>query len=104
MSTLIRTDDVASADRRDYLQEITAATWVPMECRAEGGGDYRGVFRASGLGAMQVVVVDVMPISVRRTPALIEQEDPDLFKMVLVCGEGSTVVTQGGRQARLSAA
>jgi len=104
MSTLIRTDDVASADRRDYLQEITAATWVPMECRAEGGGDYRGVFRASGLGAMQVVVMDVMPISVRRTPELIEQEDPDLLKMILVCGEGSTVVTQGGRQARLFAA
>jgi AraC-like DNA-binding protein len=104
MSTLIRTDDVASADRRDYLQEITAATWVPMECRAERGGDYRGVFRASGLGAMQVVVMDVMPISVHRTPKLIEQEDPDLLKMILVCGEGSTVVTQDGRQARLSAA
>ena len=65
--------DEASADRRDYLQEITAATWVPMECRAEGSGDYRGVFRASGLGAMQVVVMDVMPISVHRTPKLIEQ-------------------------------
>ncbi len=103
LSTLIRTDDVSPADRLDYVRQITAATWVPMECRAGRSGDYRGVFRASGLGAMQVVVMDIMPITVRRTPELIEQEDPDLFKMVLVCGEGSTVVTQGDRQARLSA-
>jgi AraC-like DNA-binding protein len=104
MSVLIRTDDVPPADRLDYTNEIASATWVPMECRAEGGGDYRAVFRASGLGAMQVVVMDVMPITVRRTNALISQADPDLFKLLLVCGEGSTVVTQDGRQARLSTA
>jgi AraC-like DNA-binding protein len=104
MSTLIRTDDVPPADRREYVQEVTAATWVPMECRAESGVPYWGVFRASGLGAMQVVVMDVMPITVRRTPELISQADPDLLKMLLVCGEGATVVTQGGRQARLSMA
>jgi AraC-like DNA-binding protein len=104
MSTLIRTDDVPPADRRDYVREVTAATWVPMECRAEKGGAYWGVFRASGLGPMQVVVMDVMPITVRRTPELISQADPDLLKILLVCGEGSTIVTQGGRQARLSMA
>lgn len=104
MSRLIRTDDVPPADRRDYVQEVTAATWVPMECRAESGGAYSGVFRVSGLGPMQVVVMDVMPITVRRTPELISQADPDLLKMLLVCGEGATVVTQGGRQARLSMA
>ena len=30
--------------------------------------DYWGEFRASGLGPMQVVVMDIMPITVRRTP------------------------------------
>ena len=103
MSTLIHTDDVSPADRLDYVQEITAATWVPMECRAETG-TYWGVFRASGLGAMQVVVMDILPITVRRTPELISQADPDYLKLLLVCGEGSTVVTQEGRQARISAA
>lgn len=104
MSTLVRTEDVPPADRLDYVHEIAAATWVPMECRADGSGDYRAVFRASGLGAMQVVVMDVMPITVRRTPKLISQADPDFFKVLLVCGEGTTVVTQDGRQARLSTA
>jgi AraC-like DNA-binding protein len=104
MSTLIRTDDVPVGDRLDYVREITAATWVPMECRAETCDRYWGMFRASGLGPLQVVVMDVMPITVTRTPRLIEREDPDLLKMILVCGEGSTVVTQDDRQARLSSA
>ena len=39
--------------------------------------------------------MDVMPITVRRTPALISQADPDMLKMLLVCGEGSTVVDTG---------
>src|SRR6188768_2688773 len=103
MSTLIRTDQVPAADRLDLVREITAKMWVPMECRSEHRADYRGEFRASGLGPMQVVVLDVMPITVRRTPELISQADPDLLKVLLVCG-GSSVVDQGGRQARLSAA
>jgi AraC-like DNA-binding protein len=102
MSTLIRIGEQPAADRLDFIQEMTATTWVPMECRSEHRADYRGEFRASGLGAMQVVVLDILPITVRRTPALISQADPDMLKVVLVCG-GSCVVEQGGRQARLSA-
>jgi AraC-like DNA-binding protein len=52
---------------------------------------------------MQVVVMDVMPIVVRRTPDLISQADPDMLKMVLVCDGNSCVIEQDGRQAPLSA-
>jgi AraC-like DNA-binding protein len=103
MSILIRTDQVPGADRRDFVKEMTATTWVPMECCSDLGHDYQGEFRASGLGAMQVVVMEVMPITVRRTPPLISQADPDLMKMVLVCGGNSCLVSQDGRQARLVA-
>ena len=104
MSTLIRTDQVPAADRLDFVREMTAATWVPMECRAIGDPTgYVEEFRASGLGAMQVVVMDVMPIVVHRTPELISQADPDMLKMVLVCGGNSCVIEQGGRQAPVSA-
>jgi AraC-like DNA-binding protein len=104
MSTLIRTDDVSRADRLDFVREMTATTWVPMDCCALGEhADYAEQFRVSGLGAMQVVVMDVMPIIVRRTPDLISQADPDMLKMVLVCGGNSCVIEQGGRQAPLSA-
>jgi len=104
MSTLIRTDEVPAADRLEFVQQMTAATWVPMECHSDMRADYRGVFRASGLGPMQVVVMDVMPITVRRTPALIRQADPDMLKLYLVCDSGTSVVDQGGQQARLTRA
>jgi AraC-like DNA-binding protein len=103
MSTLIRVDEVPAGDRLDFVQDLTAATWVPMECRALYRTDYEGEFRASGLGAMQVVVMDIMPITVRRTPKLISREDPDMLKMVLVRGGNSCVVDQGDRQAHLEA-
>src|SRR5437764_5745753 len=102
MSTLIRTEQVPAADRLDFVQQITATTWVPMECRSDYRADYRGRFRASGLGPMQVVVLDVMPITVRRTPELISQADPDMLKILLVCDGGASVVAQGGKQARLA--
>jgi AraC-like DNA-binding protein len=103
MSTLITTADVDAADRFDFIRELTATMWVPMECGGWCPPDYRGEFRASGLGPMQVVVLDIMPITVRRTAELISQADPDLLKLFLVCAGGSSVVDQGGRQARLSA-
>src|SRR3954467_820542 len=104
MSALIRTAEVPAADRLGYVQKISASTWGPRECRSVHRADYWGEFRASGLGPMQVVVLDIMPITVRRTEALISQADPDMLKLFLVCGDGSSVVDQGGRQARLSTA
>ena len=102
MSTLIQMGHVPVADRIDFFREMTAAVWVPMECRPDLDADYRAVFRASGLGPMQVVVMDVMPTTVHRTPQLISQADPDMLKMLLVCGGGASAVAQGGQQARLS--
>ena len=102
MSTLIQMDHVPVADRIDFFREMTTAVWVPMECRPDLDADYRAVFRASGLGPMQVVVMDVMPTTVHRTPQLISQADPDMLKMLLVCGGGASAVAQGGQQARLS--
>jgi AraC-like DNA-binding protein len=103
MSTLIRTDHVPAADLVDFLREVMATAWVPMECLPLHCAGYAAEFRASGLGPMQVVVIDVPPATVRRTPELISRADPDLLKMVLVRGGDTCVVSQDGRQARLSA-
>jgi AraC-like DNA-binding protein len=102
MSTLIRTDHVAATDLVDFLREVMTRAWLPMECRPEPRANYDAEFRATGLGPMQVVVMDVPPATVSRTPALIAEADPDLLKMALV-REGCCVVSQDGRQARLTA-
>jgi hypothetical protein len=103
VSALFSVGEVPAADRLDVIEGFASATWVPMECRSEFRADYRGEFHVSGLGATRVVVLDIMPITVRRTSKLISQADPDMLKLVLVCGRGCSVVEQDGRQARLSA-
>jgi AraC-like DNA-binding protein len=104
MSTLIRIDEIPAADRIGFVRQAISSTWAPMDCHSEWSADYRGEFRVSGLGPMQVAVLDIMPITVRRTTDLISQADPDMVKMLFVSGAGSSLVDQGGQQARLSTA
>jgi hypothetical protein len=100
MSTLIQIDHVPPADLVDFLREVMAKTWVPMECLPESRlGNFRGEFRASGLGPMQVVVIDVPPATVSRTPAHISHADPDMLKLVLAHG----ITTEDAAAATLAA-
>lgn len=102
MSKLIRLDELPAAERFGFLQELVAQTWVPMECHSEHRADYRAVFRSSGLGAIQVVVMDILATKVCRTPKLIRRADPDMLKVFMpVRGTGAYVVGQDGRQAHL---
>lgn len=102
MSVLIQTTEVPAADRLELVRSQLAALWVPMVCHSPCADDFRGTMRASGIGPLQVVVADGPPITVQRTPSLIEEADPDLVKLVLVRGTGNAVVAQSGRQARLT--
>jgi AraC-like DNA-binding protein len=57
---LIRTQEVPAADRLDFVREITATTWVPMECRSEHRADYWGEQegRQARLSAAEFAVYD----------------------------------------------
>ena len=50
MSMLIRTDQVAAADLVDFLREVMATMWLPMDCRPEDRKERYAEFRASGPG------------------------------------------------------
>jgi hypothetical protein len=99
VSVLIRARDVPADERLDYIHEIGARIWVPSTCTSEDISQLE--FRASGLGPLQVVVIDGAPFNVYRTPKQIEQVDPDLMKAVLMCGGNTSVISQDGRQAML---
>ena len=109
MSELVRIDErVPAGDRIDFIREMCCGMWVPMDISFERSCertdvDLAGEFHASGMGAMQVVVMDIMPITVQRTERHIAQAAPDLLKAYLVCSGGPVVIAQGGRQAVLSA-
>jgi hypothetical protein len=53
--------------------------------------------QVSGMGAVQVVLMDVMPIRVRRTPRLIDRPG----RLLVTRGQGTFVVEQGHRQVCL---
>lgn len=83
----------------DFVREMSSTLWVPMDFLTDG--EIHGDFRANGLGSMQVVRIDLMPLTVVRAPAHIECGDPDMLKACMMCGGGQAVVTQGDRQAIL---
>jgi len=109
MSELVRIDErVPAGDRIDFYRDMCAGTWVPMDVSFDrscerADVDLAGEFRASGMGAMQVGVMDLMPVTVRRTERHIAQAAPDLLKAYLVCEGGPVVIAQGGRRAVLNA-
>lgn len=100
MSLLVRTDERPADERMDFVRQMSAALWVPMDFHTDG--ELRGEFRASGLGAMQVVAMDLAPrLTVTHTRAHIAQCDPDMLKACMMLGGGRAVVRQGERQAVL---
>jgi AraC-like DNA-binding protein len=99
-SELIRLEDRPVNERMDFLREMSSTLWVPMEFKAEGTP--RGELRASGMGVVQVVVMDTMPVTVCRTTERIRQADPGMLKVLLMCGTATSVVGQGDRQAALA--
>lgn len=93
-----------AGDRIDFIREMCTGMWVPMDISFDrlcerADVDLAGEFQASGTGAMQVVVMDIMPITVHRTERHIAQAAPDLLKAYLVGGGGPVVIAQGGSQA-----
>lgn len=106
----VRIDDgVPTGDRVDFMRDLSVGMWVfPMDFTFERpceriDSPIAGEIHASGMGAMQVVVLDLMPVTVHRAEQHIAQADPDILKMAMMCGEGTSVVAQGGRQAVLHA-
>lgn len=101
MGALIRLEDRAVDERMDFMREVTPTLWVPMEIESEGP-EVHGEFRVSGVGAMRVVVMDMMPVTVRRSVGHVEEADPDMLKLMLIGGTSPGVINQGGKQAVLA--
>jgi hypothetical protein len=74
VSVVIRLGDRPADERLELAREMSASLWLPLDFHTEGVIDAE--FRASGLGAAQVVVIDTTPVIVSRTRAHIAQADP----------------------------
>ncbi|WP_066944086.1 helix-turn-helix domain-containing protein [Streptomyces lushanensis] len=98
MVTEFRTVDVPVEDRFDYWCQLVGKTMVPVDMDSDHAADYRGEMRVLGVGAASVWPVTTQPVRLRRTPRLIRQHDPELYRLLLP-QRGTLEVTQVGRQA-----
>jgi AraC-like DNA-binding protein len=97
---VVTTADVSAGDRFAFWHEMSSKLWVPYELRRypETEGGFRAQAGISEFGSVHATLLTTVPHTVHRTPKLIRQADPDVFKLsCLVHGAGT--VTQDGRHA-----
>lgn len=92
------TADVPVGDRFAFWHELHVKLWAPYELRCEPSLESR--FRAqvgvAEFGPVQATLMTTMPHSVRRTPKLIRQGDPEMFKVGCMV-RGGCVLEHAGR-------
>ncbi|MER6345970.1 AraC-like ligand-binding domain-containing protein [Streptomyces sp. NPDC001595] len=96
---VISTDEVAPAEQFAYWREVNSKLWVPYDLRWEGQSEngFRARVQVSGFGPVQAALMTTTPHSVHRTPRLIRQADPEVFKVGCFV-QGSGAITQDGRR------
>ena len=99
---VISTVDVPTGDRFGFWSEINAKLWVPydLRCEPELAGKFVARVAISDFGPLQATVITTMPHSVRRTPRLIRQSDPEVFKVGCIV-RGGSALTQDDRDSNL---
>lgn len=87
----------------DWEHQI-CRTFVPLQARCPEGNSstFRGGVCSADLGAVTMSEVTASHAIVERTPRLIRQDDPELYKFGLQVS-GSSIIEQDSRQAHLNA-
>jgi AraC-like DNA-binding protein len=92
---VIRTVEVPSEERFDFWREVNAKLWAPydLQCEPRLRTGFQAQVVVSEFGPVQTTLMTTMPHSVRRTPKLIRQADPEMFKLGCFV-RGGCVVTE----------
>ncbi|MFI0357078.1 helix-turn-helix domain-containing protein [Actinomadura sp. 9N407] len=98
---VISTGEVPAPERFAFWREVTSKTWVALDARCEPHLEDR--FQAQvgicGLGPVQATLMTATPHSVRRTPKLIRQADPEAFLLTCAVRGLGMNGEQDGRRA-----
>ncbi|MFD3488629.1 helix-turn-helix domain-containing protein [Streptomyces sp. NPDC058665] len=97
---VLSTAGVAAGERLDFWREVSSKLWVPYElrCERELESQFRAHVGTAEFGPVQAALMTAMRHSVHRTPKLIRQSDPEVFKLGCL-QSGGGVMTQGDRCA-----
>ncbi len=95
----IRTADVPAKERFAFWHELNGKLWAPYDLRCDPGLEHR--FQAqvgiSDFGPVQATLITTMPHTILRTPKLIRQSDPEVFKLGCIVRGGGMKEQDGGR-------
>lgn len=90
---VVSTAEVPAGERFAFWREMHSRLWAPYDLRCEPALESR--FRAqvgiSEFGPVHATLITTMPHSIHRTPKLIRQADPGLFKLACMVRGGGTV-------------
>lgn len=94
---VVSTAEVAVGERFAFWREVHSKLWAPydLRCDPQTESGFQARVGVSEFGAVQATLMTTMPHSVHRTPKLIRQADPEVFKLVCVVRGGGMVVKDG---------
>ncbi|MFG1888960.1 helix-turn-helix domain-containing protein [Micromonospora sp. NPDC049051] len=96
---VVSTTEVPVEEGFAFWREVNSKLWVPYDLRCEPQWEpgFRAQVGISEFGPVQATFMTTMPHAVHRTPKLIRQADPEVFKLgCLVRGGG--MITQDGQR------
>ncbi|MFE7131695.1 helix-turn-helix domain-containing protein [Streptomyces sp. NPDC057638] len=85
--------DADPADRFGYWCDLMGSTHAPLELRSEHADDFRVRQQVISLGDVVVWPIAFPAVTMRRTPRLIRQSDPESYHLTLML-RGHGVVTR----------
>ncbi|MHA4817613.1 AraC family transcriptional regulator [Streptomyces aculeolatus] len=86
IETVFRTSDIPAANRAEAWREQLSRTHAPLAAVGMPPTDYRASQRILDLGDVLVWPSASEPITLRRTPGLIRQSDPEMYHLSLITG------------------
>lgn len=94
---VISTAEVAAEDRFGFWREVSNKLWVPYDLRCDSRWEngFKAQVGIGDFGAVQATLITTVPHSVDRTPKLIRQSDPEMFKLGCVVRGGGTITQDG---------
>jgi AraC-like DNA-binding protein len=97
LETVFRAEDLPVADRFEAWREYLLKTHVPVEVSCEHTADFRVTDQVLILGSVAVRSMHAPAVTVRRTPKLVRQSDPEAYQVSLLCQGSIDVIQQRGR-------
>ncbi|MEV6483638.1 helix-turn-helix domain-containing protein [Streptomyces sp. NPDC051576] len=97
---MVSTAEVAAGERFGFWRDMHSKLWTPLDlrCSSQVESGFEAQVGISEFGPVQTTLITTMPHSIHRTPKLIRQADPDIFKVGCIV-RGGGAMTKDGQHA-----